>query len=147
MMRLGAFAMLLAAPSLFAAPVPKEVRKVEKFEGTWKVVGLDSRGTANAIGDDSYWTIDDAGMLHLHTGAARMQGVPSNIRMTFDRKLRSVNYTELNGGHDYPGLFEIDGDTLKMCFTLTGAVRPAAIGTGPDINLWTFKRVDPEGRK
>ncbi len=67
--------------------------------------------------------------------------------MTFDRKTRSVNYLELNGGHDYPGLYEFDGDTLKMCFALTGDIRPTAVGTGPDLNLWTFKRVDAVGKK
>ena len=44
MMRSSAAAILLLGAPLLAAPVPKELKKEFKVEGTWEMVSIDSYG-------------------------------------------------------------------------------------------------------
>ena len=48
----------------------------------------------------------------------------------------------------YPGMYELDADTLKVSCNLKGTgVRPTTVDAGPDVYLWTFKRVKVEAKK
>ena len=140
-----AFALLMFASSVSAAPVPKEVRRAEVFEGTWKVVALNNDEEYG--NGQSHWTIDANGALQLHDGTTFSQEAPSNIRIAFDPKTKSVDYTQTSDGRNYPGIYQLSGDTLKMCYRLTGDLRPTTVVAGPDLNLWILKRVRPEGKR
>jgi len=139
------FVLLMFASSVSAAPVPKEVRNAEKFEGTWRVVGLNN--DMEYGNGEAHWTIDADGNLHLHNGVALDRASVSTIRIAFDPKVKSVDYTQTHDGRNYPGIYQLTGDTLKMCYRLTGDVRPTTVAAGPDLNLWILKRVRPEGKR
>ena len=143
-MRLTALILLaFAVLPLPAAPVPKEVKNEGKLEGTWKVEALSTNGQPSNAGT-SYWTIDAEGMLTLHGGPVP-PAANSQIRFKHDRATKAIDYTA--GERNYPGLYELKGDTLKFCFNLKDQDRPKAIGEGQDLNLWTFTRVKPEEKK
>ena len=136
--------LLMVAP-LTAAPVPKEIKNEAKLEGTWKVEALSTNGQP-AGQQGTYWTIDAEGMLTLH-GAPIPPAANSQIRFKYDRATKAIDYTAIAGDRNYPGLYELRGDTLKFCFNLKDQDRPQAIGEGQDLNLWTFTRVKPEEKK
>ena len=47
-----------------------------------------------------------------------------------------------NQGKTYPGIYELDGDTLKICYDLSGKARPKEFKTaaGTQLFLATYKR-------
>ena len=142
---LAAMLFAFATLPIVAAPVPKEVRNEGKLEGTWKVEALSTNGQ-EAGQKGTFWTIDAEGMLTLH-GAPKPPEANSQITFKYDTRTKAIDYTSIAGNRNYPGLYELKGDTLKLCFTLTDQTRPKAVEAGPDLNLWTFSRVKPEGKR
>ena len=124
-----------------AAPVPKELKHSAKVEGTWKVKSLSTNGQP-AGQEGSYWTIDDAGML-MHHSESKTPARHSDITFKYDPGTKAINYASVAGNRNFPGIFELRGDTLKFCFQLNDQTRPKVVGAGKDLNLWTFKRVPP----
>ena len=47
-----------------------------------------------------------------------------------------------NKGKTFPCIYELDGDTLKICYDLSGKARPTEFKTKPDTKLYlvTYKR-------
>ena len=134
----------LAAISATAAPVPKEAKKSEKFEGTWHVVGLNTHGQPSEQGGDSYWTITADAFLIQHNGSTVPKTENPSIRLTHDPGTKTVAFTMVNPpNRNYPGLYDITHDVLKINFNLEGQDLPKSIEPGQDRNLWTFKRVKP----
>ena len=133
---------LFVAPVAVAAPIPKELKNEGKLEGTWKVEALSTNGQPSDP-FNTYWAIDAEGILTRHD-EAKPPAAKSPIRFKHDRATKAVDYTV--NGRNYPGLYELRGDTLKFCFNMNAQDRPKAIGEGQDLNLWTFTRVKPEGK-
>ena len=130
--------------SLLAAPVPKEVRNNAKLEGTWKVEAHSLNGQPSTA--NGYWTIDAEGMLTLHSDP-KPPDANSGIAFKYNMATKAIEYTQLSGGRNYPGLYELLDDTLKLCFTETNQSRPKLVVSRPGLNLWTFVRVKPEEKK
>ncbi len=131
---------------LNAAPVPKEL-KAETFAGTWKVVMIAAYGDEESCLSDQHWTIDEQANLTQHVGRKLPAGLAPHVRLTIDPKSRSLEYKYTGGDASFPGLYAFDGDTLKVCYKLTGdAKRPSEVMAGQDVYLWILKRVK-EGKK
>ena len=143
-MRFALFLIAFSAGESSAAPVPKEIRNEAKLEGTWKVEALSTNGQPSTA--NGYWTIDAEGMLTLHSDP-KPPAAHSQITFKYDMATKAIEYTSIAGNRNYPGLYDLKGDTLKMCYTLTDQTRPKSVESGPDLNLWTFVRVKPEGKK
>ena len=69
MTRLAVFVLLAAALPLLAAPVPKELKKVMKIEGTWKMVSCDCFGRPAQLNADQHWTFDAGLNMTPHLGS------------------------------------------------------------------------------
>ncbi len=151
-MKLFAALALLALPSaLLAAPVPKEVKK-EKTEGTWQMESLTAFGRPVNLGAGGlHWTIDADGNMKSHNGPVVLEAARSFIRLAFDPESKTVEYKNVSAnakGSSSPGVYELAGDSLKICCNIKGtAIRPTTVDGGPDVYLWTFKRVKPEAKK
>jgi len=130
-----------AVTALSAAPVPKELKHGVKLEGTWKVESVSTDGKP-AGQEGSYWTIDEAGML-THHSESNAPAQHSNITFKYDPGTKAIDYTSVPASRNYPGIYELRGDTLKICFQLNDQTRPKTVGAGKDLNLWTFERVPP----
>ena len=138
---------LLALPSaLLAAPVPKEVKKEEKTEGTWQLESLNAFGRMAGIAGGQHWTLDAEGKVTSHLGPVPPANAQKNIQLVFDPKMKTCDYKYLNGNNiSYPGMYELSGDTLKVACNLRGTgTRPTGADPGPDSYIWTFKRVKEE---
>ena len=153
MMRSAAPALLLIAPALLAAPVPKEVKAEVKPEGTWRLESLSAYGrpVETGVQQREHWTLAADGNVHVHTGPVpRPAGWRGHFELVFDPKAKTVDYHTTNGGNlNYPGVYELTADTLKICCNHkeNKGVRPTTADAGPDVYIWTFQRVKPEGKK
>jgi uncharacterized protein (TIGR03067 family) len=59
----------------------------------------------------------------------------------------TVNGTEgPNKGKSFPAIYELDGDTLRICYDLSGAKRPTEFKstTGTKLYVVTYKRKDEQ---
>jgi len=143
---------LAAAAALSAgAPVPKEVKKDDKFEGTWQIESINAFGRVAQFGgaNNQHWTLDAEGNMKTHQGPVVPDGAKSFIQLAFDPKLKTVEYKYTNGNNiNYPGVYELAGDSLKVCCNLRGTgTRPANTDPAMDRYIWTLKRVKPEEKK
>jgi len=150
MNRLSALALILIATTLVAAPVPKEVKNEQKFEGTWQLESVIAFGRpVNFGGGNQHWTLDAEGNLKSHNGPVPPENAKAYIQLVIDPKMKTLDYKYTQQGNpSYPGMYEMTGDTLKISCNLKGTnVRPAGVEAGPDVYLWTLKRVRPEDKK
>lgn len=149
MMRIAALLLLAISSTLIAAPVPKEVKKEEKTEGTWQLESLSAFGRPAGLGGIQYWTLDAEGYVTTHQTPAPPENAVKHLQLAFEPKTKAVDYKYTNGNNTgYPGMYELDGDTLKICCNLKGTgVRPTTVDAGSDVYLWTFKRVKAEAKK
>ena len=120
-----------------AAPVPKELKKDEKIQGTWKVESLVSLGRPAT--ENLFWTIDADGGLSRHADLAAPGNGLRPVVLKQDRLAKSLDY--IAGNLTYFGLYRLDADTLEFCLANQGQERPTAIEATQTNYLWTLKRV------
>ncbi len=121
MPRLALLALALFAFPLLAAPVPKGMKKPPAVDD--EVFGF----WANSPGGTSGWLFNSDG-----TGGCGDRNNPSCqavIRVDATQTPKHLDWSQDGGKSWYLGVYEIDGDTLKLNFGggSTG-VRPTAIG-------------------
>ncbi len=143
-MRLFAIlALAVIACPLHAAPVPKELKKDQTLQGTWKVESIVIFGQPSA--ENLYWTIDTEGNLIRHSDPIAPANAARTIVLKQDLATKSLDY--LAGHMTFLGVYRLGGDTLEFCLAKQGEARPAAIEATPRTYLWTLKRVKPEEKK
>ncbi len=132
--------LLLFAPALVAAPVPKELRKELKIEGIWEMVSINSYGREHKFKRGLHWSFDEKGNM-TSGGDIGIAPIKSSLQFEFHRDDKTVEYRFGDGLRVCPGLFEMEGDTLIICCNLKAkGERPKAIGTGPENYVWTMRR-------
>ena len=138
---LAAFALLLVAPALVAAPVPKELRAGPGHIGKWQNVNVDpknpavitSRGQLLYFGADGSFTFRDE-------GASGPAPAPTQ-RVAFDPKSGHVQHSMIAANEMLRlGVYKIEGDRLTMNLNPSpGKPRPSGFDGG---NLWHFQRIE-----
>lgn len=138
-MRSFALILLLAAPAL-AAPVPKELKHrsdAERYVGTWETVISESGGQPYS---KARWTFDEKLMMTSNPLPGGVGG-PSIWIIKIDPK-QTPNTIDIGS---YPGIYEIDGDDIKIAYT-TGGPRPTEVKSGNSVYYTVLRRV-PESKK
>ncbi len=146
------FAVLVLAAPLMAAPVPKEVRNAGTTQGIWKLESLVAYGRPVDLGgnqhwNNQHWTIDAEGNMKTHNGPVAPGATLSYVRLVIDPKTKTLDYTYTQGNHPpaHPGTYELTADTFKVSCNLKGTgARPTTTEPGPDVYVWTLKRVKEE---
>lgn len=135
--------LLLLSVSL-AAPVPKELEKPEaKFDGVWVLKARENRGremaAPSATLKETYTLVIVGGeyVFRTHGGTIKFD----KEKKSFELNVAAGNYKGETSG----GVFERDGDTLKLAMPLnplSTAAKPTDLGTGPNTThyLYTFER-------
>jgi uncharacterized protein (TIGR03067 family) len=156
----GIRALLIAAtgllPAAAAAAAEDAVKKdKEKLTGTWQVVAVEANGQkfpAEATRDFRFIFTADS--------ATRQRGGTSEsgagYRLDPSRSPKWIDMTGEKDGkaHAVPGLYALDGDTLKLCFQTDykkdgqpadALKRPTKLDGGPGSEqvLMTLKRAKP----
>ena len=134
----------LVAALVLAAPAPAEDKKdAEKLQGEWMIVSFD-RGTIREPGDAeaTKWKVVIKDDLMTINDGKRDEKV--TIRLDSAKKPKEIDLTPQDKGADAKvlGIYELNGDDLKICFTKAGGARPTKFAWDPDAGktLIVFKR-------
>jgi uncharacterized protein (TIGR03067 family) len=159
-MRLLSLLATFAFPALLvAAPIPKDKEKVkddDAIQGTWKADKFDNGG---GPGGPPPGELEKIRFVFEKEGKFKIAGGPNgeSIGGTFKldpaAKVKTIDLILTPPGGEKPetmlGLYELDGDTLKLCITNgPGKDRPAELKTdGMAIAVITFTRVKEDKKE
>jgi uncharacterized protein (TIGR03067 family) len=134
--------LILVLGSLIAAPAPEE-KDLEKIQGTWKLESVESQGQL-LIEQYKDWTFnikDDK--LTIKIGEKVHNEY--TLKIDPDKKPKTIDLVRKVGEQTLTetGIYELDGDTWKVCNDDSGATRPTEYGTkeGTRLELIMMKRV------
>jgi uncharacterized protein (TIGR03067 family) len=145
------FALLVLALPVFAAPVPKALKKASALDGTWHLTESYSGDTRMQLTDDIRWEINGEQLTVTSTKQAVPNGFVANATRTLKRPddggANAIDYTIIppDGGQISfrPAVFEVDGDTLKMSLSAThNGPRPADCKPANGAMLYVLKRAE-----
>ena len=113
------------------------------IQGTWLPVSAILGGQAMPEGVVKSISLElAAGKYHVLVGTA-----PDDGTYTLDAKAepKSITVTGTvgpNAGKTYPSIYELKGDTLRICYDLSGAQRPTTFASpaGTKLYLVTYAR-------
>jgi len=113
--------LLVLTAGLLAAPAPKADVTKDKLEGTWIVVSATRNGKAdNEIKEDKV-TFKD-GMV---TVTSKKKDEKATYKVNDSRKPKEIDIMPEKGQEKEAilGIYTVEGDTLKLCFTEPGSGR------------------------
>jgi uncharacterized protein (TIGR03067 family) len=136
MMGSGALAvgLLVVAGAVAADTTDAEAAKKEyaRFEGTWKFVSIEVGGEktpensfekSRLILEGSHFTLREGGGAYKGTFTFDLTTKPKQIDITFTEGPEK--------GKTSRGIYELDGDTYKICISVSGKDRPTAFVSKP----------------
>jgi uncharacterized protein (TIGR03067 family) len=139
---LASLATFLALGFLVAAPAPPD-NDLDKIQGTWKLESVQV-GPHTLVEPYKDWTFNIKGdKLTIKVGD-RVRS-EYTIKIDPDKKPKTIDLTRKVGDQTLTelGIYELDGDTWKMCNDEGGEMRPSEYGTkeGTRLELIMMKRV------
>lgn len=130
---------VLAAPVVVAAPVPKVAKKqddAKALEGRWESVTLDTGGGARA--DTTWWLEIKDGKLS--TGSGGSNGYMSRaIKLNPDASPKQLDLDDLSGQFILT-IYKLEDDTLTWCESSSTTKRATDFQTAGGFNVFVFKR-------
>ncbi len=133
---------LLAAA--FLTQANEKSSDLDRLQGTWVLVSMEREGEVVPPEDLKGSTVMyEKDRVSLRAGASvRRRGI---ITLDPSRKLKAINTWDLDGPYEdqtVPGIYELDGDTLKLAFSRPGQERPTRFSTreGGAILYCVYKR-------
>lgn len=143
-MKLHILALVPALGLLLAADAKNEAQEdLKKFQGDWT---LEVEFQQQPFMKDA--NVSFKGDKYVFTFKGNVWG-EGTIKLNADAKPRSIDITHAisaEKGKTSPGIYQFDGDTLRICWTPSGAaspnVRPTEFSTKafPQAILWTLKK-------
>jgi uncharacterized protein (TIGR03067 family) len=131
--------------SLIVAVVDETARDTRALQGRWEIVSADFEGILGTVAYRRGTVIVvEADTLYFTDGFAKSQG--SKFKLDAKAKPKSIDTRNDKGMRKtgITGIYELDGDTLKLCLNLAGK-RPKEFKTsaGDQTNLMILKRQKP----
>jgi uncharacterized protein (TIGR03067 family) len=137
---------LIAFTSIAIADDKKQADEFKKMDGTWLVVKGELGGTALPEEVTKTFTLTLAGGKY----AVKVGGQDDKGTCTIDptkkpKELDIKGEEGPNKGKTIPCIYDLDGDTLKVCYDLSGKKRPTEFKTEKDTLLYlaVYKRQKP----
>jgi uncharacterized protein (TIGR03067 family) len=134
--------MALVTLALIAADEPKA--DLGKIQGAWMVVSGESDGKKepDRLSAASQFVFDDDQLSIKILGASFAK---ATLTLDSKKKPRELNAKNTEGptkGVTLKGIYELDGDDLKICWGIKGGPRPTAFSTsaGSGRRLFVLKR-------
>lgn len=139
----------LAASVAVAAPVPKEIKNARPpLDGTWEVVEYHSRGRLMNNATPVKWVIEGEKITILRNNVAAKTRISYSLEKPDGGADDHLDYVLTYPQADRekkvnPGVFELDGDTLRFCWSTRGE-RPAECKPDQNNLMYLFKRVEAD---
>ena len=139
---------IAAVGLLLAAAAPKEddaKKELEKWQGTWTLVGAEEKG--EKLSDDKLkqtpvtLTIKDD-KFTIKIGDQSLEGTFKIDPAKKPKEYEAKATTPDGKVEESKGIYEIEGDTLKVCFTSADKERPKEFKTAPgsETFIHTYKK-------
>jgi uncharacterized protein (TIGR03067 family) len=142
-----AVTLLLAADKPKGDPAKKEYAA---FEGTWKIESMVMNG--EKVSADQFKGVKL--ILKGNKFTMKMGDMDSDgtYKVNLDKKPKHIDVTFTNGlnkGQTLKGIYELKGDTYKVCIAMEGKARPKELASKKDSGtvFEVFKRVKAEKKK
>jgi uncharacterized protein (TIGR03067 family) len=133
-----------------AAPMDEAVRKeYARFRGTWKIVSMEAEGMKlpEALFKNSRLALEGDRFTHTE-GTATYRGT---FKLDLTKKPRQIDIVFTEGpekGKTVLGIYELEGDTYRLCISLTGKERPkefaSKAGSGHVIEVLQREKANPK---
>ncbi len=138
---------LIVSGMVGQAPDEAAVKKeLAKFEGAWRYDSMEMDGKSiPLVGfEDARLTIKGKDFVSKEVGATHK----GTFSLDLAKKPKTIDVIFSEGpeaGKVYKGIYELDGDTYKVCMAVPGKDRPTAFETKPGSNcvLEVLKRAKP----
>jgi RNA polymerase sigma factor (sigma-70 family) len=122
-------------------------KELERLEGTWDKDSLEYKGKPQQVVGPSQYVFKGDKFTFIDRGTEYYKGV-----LKVDPTLKTIDLVITDGeekGTTLLGLYELDGDALKICLGPGGEVRPKELKTAADstAKIWTYKRKPAEQPK
>ena len=140
--------MFVSALLMVAADDPKDAVKKEydKFEGTWKMESFTVDGKPTPIETFAEFRMTLKGEKFTTDSAEGRTNGTYKVDPSKSPKTIDIRFTggQLDG-HSMLGVYELDGDTYKVCLPAGGKERPKELASKPGsgLVLEVLKRVKP----
>jgi uncharacterized protein (TIGR03067 family) len=133
----------LAVPLLAVAPARADDAKA--LQGVWKPFKAEAGGQAlpDAVVKTITLKLDKGRYEVTFTGDPKVdQGTTTLDTKSKPKGITIKGVKGPNAGKTIPAIYELKGDTLRVCYDLSGAKRPTAFKTtaGTQLALMTYKR-------
>ena len=136
---------LIVAVSLAGGEPPRT--DLDALQGTWTLVAMETEGHDVAPEDfKDYTATYEGNRLTLRAGQrVRRRGI---VTLDPERKPKAVNTWDQDGPYDdqtVPGIYDLQGETLKVCFARPGEERPKEFTTksGTAFLVCVYKKQKP----
>jgi uncharacterized protein (TIGR03067 family) len=125
------------------AAVAADMPDAKAIQGDWKPVKAELAG--QPMPDEVLKTIAlniGEGTYEVHVGNSPDKGTVTVDSSTTPKSMTITGTEGPNKGKTFPCIYEIKGDTLRICYDLSGAKRPAEFKTiaGTKLYLVTYTR-------
>ncbi len=138
-------ALLALASPLLAAPVPKAlVKKAVSVDGDWRWESQEQNGNVSPApkSDFCLWRVAGDTMTLVQTqGTSKDEPCGLVCEPKGEGGLRSFEYKVRSNGYHRRGVCQVDGDTLRVAFGSNNDTPPVDLKSGPNVSVYTFKRV------
>ena len=133
-----AFVLLMCSAAFAAAaPIPKELRKEASREGAWKLVKIDLPGGGQSTGMTHNWVLNAKDEVIFRGPQEHSDEI--RFRLAFDPKTKHLDF--LRGAEVHKGLYEHEGDSLKLSINFSGGDRPKDVSPTNGSYTYHFQRV------
>jgi uncharacterized protein (TIGR03067 family) len=140
MKALGVGALLLVLPLALPAEAPKAAPT--DLEGTYTIVGGEKDGIAEPRDRIAGSVVVFKGNRIVGTDRDRKEFFACTYKLDTSKKpwRITMHSAEPKKGEYARGILEQDGDTVKLCYAVRGAVAPKAFATQKDQQLFVLKK-------
>ena len=138
------FVLTVAACAMIAAPAFADAKKdLTAMAGKWQPTSLEMGGDKKSADELKNMSLTIEG--DKYTVAVDDKIDKGTVKLDKKDKLKTMDITGTDGpnkGKTYPCIYELEGDSLKVCYALEeGSQRPTEFKAGKGLLLITYKRV------
>lgn len=133
----NAFAALLAVLSISLAARTDDGKDIDALEGTWLPTEAELAG--QKFPDEIRKSIKLVVKGDMYTVTVGTKADNGTVKLNAKAKPKTMDITGTDGpnkGKTFKAIYERDGDTLKVCYDLSGKDRPTEFKTKADTQLF-----------